>query len=53
MQNGKKKGEIAGGLLVCFFGLLDGLLVCWLTVACFGEEGGGGEEKKKEKQFKC
>ena len=26
MQNGKKKGEITGGLLVCFFGLLDGLL---------------------------
>ena len=31
MQNGKKKGEIAGGLLVCFFGLLDGLLVCWFV----------------------
>ena len=49
MQNEMKKGEIAGGLLF-FFGLLDGLLVCWLIAACFGEKEEEEEEEEKEEE---
>ena len=50
MQNGIKKGEIAGGLLFFFSGLLDGLLVCWFIAKCFEEEDEEEEEEEGEEE---
>ena len=34
----------------CFFGLLDGLLVCWFIAACFGEKDEEEEEEEEEEE---
>ena len=50
MQNEKKKSEIACGLLWVFFGLLNGLLACWIIGLLFRVLERKKKKKKEEKE---